>query len=153
MDLHAAADLRLLPPLLAAVVLGGALGWEREARGKVAGLRTHILVALSSALFVLLGQIAPAVAEETTSDVSMDPVRIIQAVVIGIGFIGSGVVRAAKDEDRADGLTTAASIWATAAMGLAVGFRHYALGVIVTILSVGVMRILGWAERSIRPPA
>ncbi len=146
-------DLGFAVPLLAALVMGGALGLEREARGKAAGLRTHILVALSAATFVLLGEIAPKAAEQVTSDLRMDPVRIIQAVVIGIGFIGSGVVQAAKHEERADGLTTAASIWVTAAMGLAVGFRHYVLGVAVTVLAIAVMRLLGVAERAMRQRA
>jgi putative Mg2+ transporter-C (MgtC) family protein len=139
---HLRDDLWMTLPLLVAVALGGAIGWEREAKGKVAGLRTHMLVALSSAAFVVLGEIAPKVAEQVTSDLRMDPVRIIQAVVIGIGFVGSGVVQTTKEHERADGLTTAVSIWCTAAMGIAAGFRHNPLAVAVAAITLLVMRVL-----------
>lgn len=149
MENHVAEDLRFALPLFAAVLLGAAIGWEREARRKVAGLRTHILVAISAAAFVLLGEIAPKVAEQVTSELRMDPVRIIQAVVIGIGFIGSGVIQASKEEQRSDGLTTAASIWATAATGIAVGFRHYVLAAELTVIALLVMRVIGRLERRV----
>lgn len=147
MDLHVVEDLALLGRLVVAAVLGAALGWEREEKGKAAGLRTHILVSVSACFFVLLGDIAPVVAQEVTSDLRMDPVRIIQAVVIGIGFIGSGVVQAARGEHH--GLTTAASIWGTAAVGIAVGFRHWTLAVGATLLVLFVLRVLGRLEHRV----
>ena len=97
--------------LVAAGLLGGLLGAEREAVGKAAGLRTHMLVALGAALFV----IAPAQAGLGAGDLG----RIIQGVAAGIGFIGAGTILKLTDREEIKGLTTAASIWLTAAIGIA----------------------------------
>ena len=97
--------------LVVAGLLGGLLGAEREAVGKAAGLRTHMLVALGAALFV----IAPAQAGLGAGDLG----RIIQGVAAGIGFIGAGTILKLTDREEIKGLTTAASIWLTAAIGIA----------------------------------
>ena len=99
--------------LLAAALLGGLLGIERESVGKAAGLRTHMLVAVGAALFV----VAPREAGLSEGDVG----RIIQGVAAGIGFIGAGTILKLVDRQEIQGLTTAASIWFTAAVGIAVG--------------------------------
>src|SRR5687768_5139230 len=97
--------------LITAALLGGLLGAERESVGKAAGLRTHMLVALGAALFV----IAPQEAGLGEGDVG----RIIQGVAAGIGFIGAGTILKLTDREEIKGLTTAASIWLTAAIGIA----------------------------------
>jgi putative Mg2+ transporter-C (MgtC) family protein len=97
--------------LLAAALLGGLLGAERESEGKPAGLRTHMLVGLGAALFVM----APRQAGMSEGDVG----RIIQGVAAGIGFIGAGTILKLTDRQEIQGLTTAASIWLTAAIGVA----------------------------------
>lgn len=114
-----------------AAVLGGAIGLEREYREKAAGLRTHFLVALGSALFMILsayGFEGALVSSEHRLDVS----RIAAQVVTGIGFIGAGTIIFQKNAVR--GLTTAAGVWVTAAIGLACGAGMYALSLASTLL-------------------
>jgi len=96
--------------LVTAALLGGLLGAERESIGKAAGLRTHMLVALGAALFV----IAPQEAGLSEGDIG----RIIQGVAAGIGFIGAGTILKLADREQIQGLTTAASVWLTAAIGI-----------------------------------
>ncbi len=115
----------VLVRVVVAAALGGLLGAERERAGKAAGLRTHMLVALGAALFVLF----PAEAGMSTSDLS----RVIQGVATGIGFIGAGTILKRADSDEIQGLTTAASIWLTAAIGMAVGAGQLWLPVICAV--------------------
>jgi putative Mg2+ transporter-C (MgtC) family protein len=103
---------RVASRLIAAAVLGGLVGAERESVGKAAGLRTHMLVSLGAAMFVL----APATAGLGAGDVG----RIIQGIAAGIGFIGAGTILKRADREEIQGLTTAAGIWLTAAIGVAV---------------------------------
>jgi putative Mg2+ transporter-C (MgtC) family protein len=104
--------------LLMAALLGGALGYDRERAGKSAGIRTHMLVALGAALFVLIPQQAGVAPGDIT--------RVLQGIVAGIGFLGAGTIL--KDDDRGEvrGLTTGAGVWLTAAIGVAAerGHRH-----------------------------
>jgi putative Mg2+ transporter-C (MgtC) family protein len=116
---------RVLVRVVVAAALGGLLGAERERAGKAAGLRTHMLVALGAALFVLF----PAEAGMSTGDLS----RVIQGVATGIGFIGAGTILKRADSDEIQGLTTAASIWLTAAIGMAVGAGQLWLPVISAV--------------------
>ena len=104
---------RVVIRVIAAALLGALLGWERERAGKPAGLRTHMLVALGAALFVLF----PAEAGMAIGDLS----RVIQGVATGIGFIGAGTILKRAESEQVEGLTTAASIWLTGAIGMAVG--------------------------------
>ena len=107
--------IRIILRMLVAMLLGSVLGYEREQLRKAAGLRTHILVALGSAIFVL----APLEAGMPASDVS----RVVQGVAAGIGFIGAGAILKLEADREIKGLTTAASIWMTAAVGIAAGSR------------------------------
>jgi putative Mg2+ transporter-C (MgtC) family protein len=104
---------RVLVRLLLAVFLGGLVGLEREKERKRAGIRTHMLVALGAALFTLIA----FESKMTTADIS----RVMQGVAAGIGFLGAGTILKVSDEHQVKGLTTAASIWLTAALGMAVG--------------------------------
>lgn len=116
-----------------AALLGGLIGLEREYRAKEAGFRTHFLVALGSALFMIVsayGFSDVAMTETSRWDVS----RIASQVVTGIGFIGAGTIIFHKSENIVSGLTTAAGLWATAAIGLACGGGMYMLSVVSTLL-------------------
>lgn len=118
--------------ILLAVVLGGLVGFEREYHGRAAGLRTHILVCLGSALVTLacMGLLA---AEITAgSAIRSDPARIAAGVITGIGFLGGGVIMRTRDQVR--GLTTAASIWFIAGLGVIIGLGFTTIAVTTTII-------------------
>lgn len=125
--------------LVAAALLGGIVGAEREWVGKAAGLRTHMLVSLGAALFVL------AAAEEGLAQAETG--RIIQGVAAGIGFIGAGTILKRADRDEIQGLTTAASIWLTAAIGVAVALGPLWLPVVCAICALLILLVLGALER------
>lgn len=119
-----------------AFLLGGAIGLERELTHKPAGLRTHILISLAAALFTLLS-LSPAFGR------GVDPSRIAAQILTGMGFVGAGVVIGYGGQVK--GVTTAASLWITAAIGMAAGVGEYGLAVFATLLSLlalTVMRIL-----------
>jgi putative Mg2+ transporter-C (MgtC) family protein len=139
-------DWLLLVRVIIAAALSGALGWEREVAGKTAGLRTHVLVGIGASLFVVLGEAVAMGYPAASSSLRIEPTALIQAVAVGIGFLGSGVV-VAKASGGVTGLTTAASIWATAAVGVAAGFGHFILAVGTTILLLLALRGLRHFER------
>jgi putative Mg2+ transporter-C (MgtC) family protein len=122
-----------------AVILGGLLGEERHRAGKAAGLRTHMLVALGSALFVVF----PAAAGMQPGDLS----RVIQGVATGIGFIGAGTILKRTDPEEVHGLTTAASIWLTAAIGLACGAGRLWLPMLAAVLAWTILSVLARMEK------
>ncbi|HQV71967.1 MAG: MgtC/SapB family protein [Xanthomonadales bacterium] len=104
---------RLSLRLLLAALLGGLLGYERETKGKAAGIKTHMLVALGSAIFMVIPlQIGVEVGDLT---------RVMQGMVTGIGFLGAGTILKGRDEESVKGLTTAAGLWMTSAIGMTVG--------------------------------
>lgn len=148
LEIEPQVELALLVRLLAAAVLAAALGWEREAAHKPAGLRTHMLVGIASALFTVLGELAVRDYPGSEGGLKADPIRVIQAVAIGIGFLGSGVIFVAKSGDHVLGLTTAASVWATAAIGIAAGLGHYVVAVGATVLLLLVLHVMVRFERS-----
>lgn len=124
---------RILVRLLMASLLGAVLGFEREHRGKSAGVRTHMLVSLGAALFVLAPSMAGADAQALS--------RVIQGIVAGIGFLGAGTILKGngKDPSHVKGLTTAAGLWMTAAIGTAAGMGREATALISTILALLVL--------------
>jgi len=135
------SDLTVVINLFIAFLLGGAIGWLREKEGKSAGLRTHILVCVGSALFTLISAnifFAASVG---------DPARIAAGVVTGIGFLGAGAIVQGKNFNR--GITTAASIWVTAAIGIASGIGFYVGAVAATIIAVITLEPLGRLEKKI----
>jgi len=135
-------EVEFLIRLLVAGALAAILGWEREHARKPAGLRTHMLVGIAAALYTAIAELAVADITPHAEGFQADPIRAVQAVAIGIGFLGSGVIFVSRHEDRVQGLTTAASIWATAAIGIAAGLRHYVLAVGATLLLLFVLRVL-----------
>ena len=135
------SDLVTLGRLLLAAVLGAALGWEREAAGKEAGLRTMTLVAAASALFTMMsGALMLGGSADVGDGDAGDPVRAVQAIAIGVGFLGAGAVRVARD--GIFGLTTAATVWAAAALGIAAAIGRYRVAVGATVLFLVVLRLL-----------
>jgi putative Mg2+ transporter-C (MgtC) family protein len=117
--------------LLLAAVLGGALGFERESAGKAAGMRTHMLVAIGAAMFLMAVSFSGGGNPESS--------RIIQGLVAGIGFLGAGAIVKGKPGEEIHGLTTAASIWMTAAIGVAVGLGHASTAILSTVLALLVL--------------
>jgi putative Mg2+ transporter-C (MgtC) family protein len=124
--------LEMILRFLLAAGLGAGIGYQRERAGKAAGLRTHILVSSGAALFTLVSIYG-------FSGAVVDISRVAAGVVVGIGFIGAGVILRGQREKEVAGLTTAATIWITAAIGLAAGTGMYLISVIATAVTVGVL--------------
>lgn len=127
-----------------ALLLGGAIGLERSYNGRPAGFRTHTLVCLSSSLLMLI-----PIYESLWFNArgSVDPTRMAQGIMTGIGFVGAGTI--VKDGLTVRGLTTAASIWITAAVGILVGTGLYLPAVIATALTLGVLSLFRWIEKQV----
>jgi putative Mg2+ transporter-C (MgtC) family protein len=123
--------LRVVIRLLAALILGGIIGIQRERSGKAAGFRTHMMVCLGTAVFVI-----------TCASVGMafDAMsRVIQGLVTGIGFIGAGTILKLESEEDIKGLTTAAGIWMTAAIGITVGLGALGVALMSTVLAIVIL--------------
>ena len=137
---------RVVLRLLVAALLGGLLGLQRERHGKDAGVRTHMLVALGSALFVLVPREAGAVPQDLS--------RIIQGVIAGVGFLCAGTIMRVTGgaHDHVRGLTTAADIWLTAAIGIAVGLGRETTAVLITLLALGILSLEGPIKRLLGKP-
>ncbi|AVS71114.1 methyltransferase [Paracidovorax avenae] len=130
---------RIVVRLGMAGLLGGLLGWEREHRGKAAGVRTHMLVSMGAALFVLVAEqegIAPA-----------DNSRVLQGIIAGVGFLGAGTILKSDGAHQIRGLTTAAGIWLTAAIGVAAGLGREATALLSTLLALLVLAAEPLAQR------
>ncbi|HZY18861.1 MAG TPA: MgtC/SapB family protein [Ramlibacter sp.] len=125
--------------LLIAALLGGLIGIERELAAKPAGLRTHMLVALGSAMFILV----PLQAGIEMEDLS----RVIQGLLAGVGFLCAGAILKAANEDQVHGLTTSASLWMTAAIGMGAGLGREATAVLSTLLALGILSLEGPLRR------
>jgi putative Mg2+ transporter-C (MgtC) family protein len=132
------SDTELVQRLLLAVVIGGLLGAERELRHKSAGFRTNILISLGCAVFTITS---------ITLSPSADPGRIAAQIVTGVGFLGAGAIL--RNRERVQGLTTAATVWVNAALGVAAGAGQYRLATVASAITLGVLLILGPIERSI----
>ena len=122
-------------PMLVSLACGTVLGWERQSDKKPAGLRTHALVCIGSTLFVLTARHAVGLLGSHT----FDPSRIIHGVATGIGFLGAGTIL--RHEGTVIGITTAATIWVVAAVGVAAGLGAYGLAGIATVLALIVLRV------------
>ncbi|HEX6964343.1 MAG TPA: MgtC/SapB family protein [Gemmatimonadaceae bacterium] len=134
----------VLARLILAAVLGAVVGLERERRNRAAGLRTHAMVGMASALVMIVSAFGFADALGRSA-VVLDPSRVAAQVVSGIGFLGAGVIIFRRNEAR--GLTTAASIWTVAAIGLATGGGLYVPALVTTILALGILAVLKPLER------
>jgi putative Mg2+ transporter-C (MgtC) family protein len=123
--------------LVLSLILSGLIGFERQWHRREAGLRTHILVCLGSCLIMLTSLY---VFDIYSSKANLDPARIAAGVITGIGFLGAGTI--IMDRERVRGLTTAASLWVVAAIGLALGCGFYTAGLVTTLLTVFVLFFL-----------
>ncbi|HET9880887.1 MAG TPA: MgtC/SapB family protein [Candidatus Binatia bacterium] len=124
---EAEAMARITVRLIVAMIFGAVIGIQRERAGKPAGLRTHMLVALGAAVFII-----------ASGEFGMNPdsiSRVIQGLVTGIGFLGAGAILKLYDKRAVEGLTTAAGIWMTAALGVAVGLGRFGLALVATLLA------------------
>jgi putative Mg2+ transporter-C (MgtC) family protein len=137
---------RVTVRLLIAAILGGILGFEREHKGKAAGMRTHMLVALGAALFVLV----PSLSGGTGESIS----RVVQGIVAGIGFLGAGTILKGHGDDTSHvkGLTTAAGLWMTAAIGVSAGMGREATAVLSTLLALIILALMPKLASFILPP-
>jgi len=137
-------EIQLLVKLLLAAVFGGVIGFEREYFGKAAGLRTHCLVAVASCLIM---EISIGIFEMYKTQTAVDPSRIAAQVVSGIGFLGAGAIL--RSGASVKGLTTAASLWAVAAIGLACGIGFYLAAVFTTMIVVAILFLFAKLETRI----
>ena len=138
--------IEIICQLFLATFLGALIGLEREIKRKEAGLQTYSLVALGTCLFTLISlELFNSFLGKTGA--SLDLLRIIQAIAIGIGFIGAGVIF--RQSSGVIGLTTAAGLWATAAIGIAVGVKLYFLAIFTTFLSLFILAGFGLLEEKI----
>ena len=135
------SDVELVTRLLTAALLGGILGFEREMRNKSAGLRTNILIAIGSALFTLMSY------ELAAGVQGADPGRLAAQIVTGIGFLGAGAI--IRRDEGVLGLTTAATVWVNAAVGVAAGGGEYHLAFLATAVTVAVLLVLHPIEAAI----
>jgi putative Mg2+ transporter-C (MgtC) family protein len=138
-----ADDIEMIVRLLAALAAGAFIGYERSFHGRPAGLRTHVLVCLASAVLMLV-----TVYEDywvrTPGESRLDPTRMAQGIMTGIGFLGAGVI--VKEGLNVRGLTTAASIWITAGIGVLAGVGLYLPLVVSVVLTLAVLSVFRWIE-------
>lgn len=141
-------QLIVIGQVAAAMLLGGLIGFERELAHKPAGFRTHMLVAGATALFAGLGIALTAhfARHFPVGGYRADPVRVMQAIVIGVSFLGAGTIFR-RDGGQVEGLTTAATILLAAGVGLACALEHYVIAVGVTLLTLVVLRLIKIFER------
>lgn len=132
--------------LLAAVVLGGAIGWEREVSARPAGLRTHMLISLAAATFAVLGMELTGITVQEGVEVRTDPLRLIEAVTSGVAFLAAGSIIFSGGNVR--GVTTGASMWLCGAIGLCCGIGDLYLAVMATVLALSVL----WLIRKLVEP-
>ncbi len=133
----------MIARLAASLVLGAVVGFEREREGKQAGLRTHMLVCLGACLFTLAG--IRLAADLMSLGAAIDPGRVVQGIIGGIGFLGAGTL--IREGATVRGLTTAATIWAMGGVGVATGLGYWTLAVAAALLSLLVLEGVGRLER------
>lgn len=132
-------QVELLCRIIIAGICGGIIGYERKNRNKEAGIRTHMIVALGASLIMIVSKygFADILGEQ---GIALDPSRIAAQIVTGVGFLGTGMIFMRKN--TISGLTTAAGIWATSAIGMSIGSGLYLLGIVTTVLIVVIQIIL-----------
>lgn len=131
-------QLAVLGNMLLAMALGSAIGWEREISEKPAGFRTHMLVAGAAALFVAVGD--TLVAKQAAGDaVRTDPIRIVEAVITGVSFLGAGTIIHLRGSGRVEGLTTGASLLFVAGLGICVAIHQFVLAIGATLIVLAVL--------------
>src|SRR3989338_1686950 len=137
-------DWIMINRLLVATVLGAVVGFERERSGKIAGLRTHTMVAVGAALLTVITEKLFYIFPSVNGEMGLD-YHIVANIVVGIGFIGAGTIL--RREDRIEGTTTAASLWVVAAIGIASGVGYYQEAIATTFIAYGVLAGLWLLEK------
>jgi putative Mg2+ transporter-C (MgtC) family protein len=147
MNFHLTADhVEMVWRLLAALLAGAAIGYERSYHGRPAGFRTHALVCMSSSLLMLVTVYEATWVRSAPGEIRVDPTRMAQGIMTGIGFLGAGAI--IKEGLTVRGLTTAASIWITAAIGVLAGIGFYFPLIVSVILTLGVLSVFRWIEQA-----
>lgn len=135
--------------LLAAAGLASLIGLERELRKRPAGLRTHMLVGLGAAAFLLVGYEIMFATATGDPSAQIDPTRIVEGVITGIGFLGAGSI--IQSRGTVQGITTGAAIWIAGAIGVACGVGNFVLAGLVTAIALVIVVVLGYFERELVP--
>jgi putative Mg2+ transporter-C (MgtC) family protein len=141
-------QLQILGEVALAILLGGLIGFERELADKPAGLRTHMLVAGAAALLTGIGGAMLSYFEPAQNNTLFrsDPLRIIEAIITGVSFLGAGTIIRGNHGEQVEGLTTAASLLFSAALGICVAMRLFWLALGATAMTLIILRGLGWIE-------
>lgn len=148
--MDAVTQLRIVAEVALALLLGGIIGFERETAQKPAGIRTHMLVAASAALFMALAELLLSYFRASTNvEISSDPIRVIEAVITGVSFLGAGTIFRHRGENYVEGLTTAASLLFSGAVGITVALHLFPLAVGVVALALFVLRGISFFQRRI----
>lgn len=146
------AEAIIMTKVILAAALGGAIGAEREIANKPAGLRTHMILAATTTLLVAIAPEVmrePLVPNDSTMEIRSDPLRIIEAIVAGVAFLGAGTIIRGRAGKPIEGLTTAASLLLVAAIGIAVALDIYLVAIATTILSLVMLRLVHRVELKI----
>jgi putative Mg2+ transporter-C (MgtC) family protein len=143
-------QIHILGNLIVAMILGGIIGFEREVADKPAGLRTHMLVAGSSALLTGLGNVLVAELGVEQSLIQVDPIRIIEAVITGVSFLGAGTIIRNRSDNQIEGLTTAASLLLVASLGIGAALDQYILTIGSTVLILMTLWVVKYIEPRIK---
>ncbi len=137
-------------PFVLAILVGGAVGLERELHGRPAGVRTHMMVCLSAAIAIQASQSVPtALGESAVGNIVFDPNRLAAGIVTGIGFLGAATVIRSGDIVR--GITTGSCVWAVAVLGIVIGQQRYALAIVGAVGMLAVLIGVDWIFRWVRP--
>ncbi len=144
-----AAQIEIILAAAYAMALGGAIGFERELKNRPAGFRTHMLVAGAAALLVGMGQMVAGMQSPLGSDsgIRVDPLRLVEATIAGVAFIGAGTIFSRRRGEHIAGITTAASLLMVAVIGIAAGLRFHLLALLATAMTLGVLLALNAFER------
>lgn len=143
------AELEAVGAAACAMLFGGVIGYERELKNRPAGFRTHMLVAGAAALLMALSQLplTNPPPQDAAIRIQVDPLRLVEAVINGVAFIGAGTIFARRRGLPVAGITTAASLLMVAVIGVLTGLRHYVLAFSATVLTLGVLSVLTVVER------
>lgn len=127
--------------IVVAGILGGIIGYEREVKGKAAGLRTHMLLAMGTVIVLVVARLDGIPMSEMS--------KVIEGLVTGVGFLGGGAILKLSDKQEIRGVTTAASIWSTSAIGIAVGLGQIWIGVLSAIVVWMILSVVGYLEKRV----
>jgi putative Mg2+ transporter-C (MgtC) family protein len=141
------STLDILLRLVLALLLGGLVGVERTLAGKTAGMRTYALVAMGSALFIVISLI---ISFQYSVFGNFNPFAIAPQILVGIGFIGAGLVFHNSHDQRTSGLTSAAGLWVSAGIGMACGFKLYSVAIIVALLTLLIFTVMWYVEKGFK---